>query len=128
MSAATSKRSIVLIADDDDDLRGAIADALRDEDAFDVVEARDGTEALALALSMQPHAIVLDHRMPGLSGAEVIHRLRGAGIAIPIIFMTAARDVAQLAAKVGVQCFLGKPFGVEDLVALIVRALAGRCV
>ena len=127
MSAAVIGRSIVLIADDDDDLRGAIADALRDEDAFDVVEARDGTEALALALSMQPHAIVLDHRMPGLSGADVIDRLRGAGISVPIIFMTAARDVAQLAGKLGVQCFLGKPFGVDELVALIGRALVGHC-
>ena len=127
MSAAATGRSLVLLADDDDDLRGAIADALRDEDAFDVVEARDGTEALALALSMHPHAIVLDHRMPGLSGAEVATRLRGAGIAIPIILVTAARDVAQLAGNAGLQCFLGKPFGVEDLVALIGRALAGHC-
>jgi two-component system, response regulator, stage 0 sporulation protein F len=127
MHAPAAGRPTVLIADDDDDLRGAIVDLLRDEAQFDVLEAHDGLEALQLAISAHPQAIILDQRMPGLSGLEVVDRLKAAGLHIPVILMTAARDVTQLAANLGLPCYLGKPFDIDDLLAMVTRAVAGHC-
>jgi two-component system, response regulator, stage 0 sporulation protein F len=113
--------SSVLVADDDDDLRHIIVECVADE-GYTVLEARDGTQALALVLAEKPEIVILDNRMPGLSGAEVVRRVRDAGGDSAIILITAATDVAKLAAEVGVPFYLGKPFGLTDLVEVLRRA------
>jgi CheY-like chemotaxis protein len=116
--------SSVLVADDDDDIRQLILEYLAAE-GDTVLEAKDGTQALAVALAEQPDIAILDQRMPGLSGTEVVRRMRATGVHVEIIFMTASSDVAKLAQEVGVRCYLGKPFGLADLEAALCRARAG---
>ena len=65
----------IVIADDEPDLRAVYAEILRRE-GHEVIEARDGREALAAVSHFRPDLLVLDVWMPGLSGFEVLDRLR----------------------------------------------------
>src|SRR5205085_2102838 len=81
----------ILVVEDDDDLRGVVADLLRDED-FTVVEAPNGQAALdyLLGAATPPSLILLDLNMPVMSGREMIVALRGDPrlTAIPILVVT----------------------------------------
>ena len=116
----------VLLVDDDEDLRAMLGYVLRDA-GWRVVEAGSGEEALALAHKSVPDVIVMDQRMPGLTGAELLTQLRSTGVQIPAILITAARDASAVAAAVEVECYLIKPFDLQSLLALISRALSGEC-
>lgn len=116
----------VLVADDDDEFRQALAEIMVLE-GWHVWEASDGEEALICASKLRPDVLVLDHRMPRLTGAEVVHRLRETGNRVPVVFVSAAYEVKDLALSVGVNCHLRKPFGVDDLITLMNRALLGKC-
>jgi DNA-binding NtrC family response regulator len=108
----------ILIADDDDDLRSALAMALEIE-GWTVLEARDGEEALAMAREARPSVILLDCRMPKKSGQEVYRELRGGGDSTPVLIVTAGTDVRQIAAELGNPHFLGKPFDIDQLCAAL---------
>ncbi|MCK6546133.1 response regulator [Myxococcota bacterium] len=126
MTAPAGLGRELLIVDDDDDLRALVAEVLRAE-GWRVFEARDGAEGLRLALELKPSVIVLDHRMPRLTGAEVYQQLRAQDVGATIILVTAARDVPSLAASLGIACFLGKPFDADALIELVRRAHDGDC-
>ncbi len=124
--AEKQQQETVLVADDDDEFRRAVAEIIALE-GWHVWEAADGEEALVCASKLQPDVIVLDHRMPRLTGSEVIQRLRDTGNQVPVVFVSAAYELKDLALSVGVNCHLRKPFGVDDLVAMLKRALRGKC-
>lgn len=110
----------VLVADDEDALRALLVEALQEE-GLEVVEAVDGEDALRLATAEHFDALVLDHRMPGLTGGEVYEQLRARGGAAPAILITAARGAEEIAAAFGFKQVLPKPFDVDELLACIVR-------
>jgi two-component system response regulator (stage 0 sporulation protein F) len=117
----------VIVADDDDDIRESLAEALTEENGWKVVQAKDGAEALGLALSIEPDAMVVDQRMPELSGSELISELRARGSTSRFVLITAAQDVQRLASELSIDCYLGKPFSIDDLMHLVARAVAGGC-
>lgn len=116
----------LLVVDDDDATREAIADALRDE-GLDVREARDGLEALErLRDDPLPDVIVLDEVMPGISGAEFRRRqLQDPRLAsVPVVVATgqplrASSELADLPR-------LQKPFGLYALVSTVRAGSAHR--
>lgn len=116
----------VVVADDDDEFRQALAEIV-ELDGWRVWQARDGQEALDCTLKLRPNVLVLDHRMPTLTGVEVVQRLREARIGVPVVFVTAAYEIEELAASVGVLCRLRKPFGFDDLSRILERARQGDC-
>ncbi len=120
-----ARTTTVLVADDDDDIREAIREVLTEENGWNVLEAGNGADALALALAKRPNALILDQRMPEMTGAEVIAALREAGVMIPTVLITGTRDIEGLAESAGVDHFLCKPFGFDRLTALVVRAMTG---
>jgi CheY-like chemotaxis protein len=120
---APSRR--VLVADDDEDVREMLVLFLEDE-GFEVAVAKDGSEALARLMNEEYHAVVLDNRMPGLTGVEVYRALATHGRRVPVILVTAAAQVQVLAASLGIRCFLGKPFPLPALLAILERA-PDRC-
>jgi CheY-like chemotaxis protein len=67
--------AIIVVADDEPDLRAIFTEVLR-RDGHEVFEAADGREAIALVLSQQPDLLILDVWMPGINGFEVLDRLR----------------------------------------------------
>jgi len=92
----TDKRT-VLIIDDEQDLRDAIATALSYE-GFETFTASDGEEGLALALNKKPDLIFLDILMPKLDGVGVLKGLREDdwGKNVPVVVMTAVDDIQKV--------------------------------
>lgn len=121
-------RPLILVADDEDDVRDLVVYRLS-RSGYDVVEARDGEEALQLAARTAPDLAVLDVMMPKVDGYEVTRRLRGdaATSRIPVILLTSRSqesDVSQ-GFEVGADDYLKKPFDPDELTARV-RALLAR--
>ena len=118
-----SKR--VLIVDDEKNMRWVLGQALSGA-GFEVGEASDGKEALSAVAELEPDVMVLDHRMPGKDGMEVLRTLRSKGLSFPIIMLTAHGNVATAveAVKAGATEYLTKPFDLEELKLAINKALS----
>lgn len=125
---------LVLVVDDNAENR-ALAEATLEDDAFEVVSAKDGQEAIAAYAKHRPDCILLDIQMPGMDGIAVCERIRAleGGADVAIIFVTAQREVATFdrALAAGGDDFLTKPFRPSELVvrvqtAMRLRALAGE--
>ena len=86
----------------------------------------DSAKALAECLSNPPDLVLLDIRMPGMSGEEVFKRLHEAHPGLPIVFLTAFGSVegAVLAMRSGAFDYLQKPFNREELLLVVKRALS----
>jgi DNA-binding NtrC family response regulator len=114
----------VLIVDDDAALREGIAEALADL-GFAPAEAADGEAALAWLRQRRADAVLLDLRMPGLDGMEVLLRIRASPDPPPVAVLTAVPTAANTieAMRLGAADHLAKPVGRADLAALIERLL-----
>ncbi|MDO8213782.1 response regulator transcription factor [Conexibacter sp. CPCC 206217] len=116
----------VLVVDDDAPVRRMLARTLSAE-GFDVRSAADGGAALAAVEQSVPDVVVLDVAMPGMDGLAVARRLRGKGLATPILLLTARDAVSDRVAGLdaGADDYLVKPFATEELSARL-RALLRR--
>ncbi|MFI6318578.1 response regulator transcription factor [Nonomuraea sp. NPDC050556] len=115
----------LLVVDDEPNIRELLSASLRMA-GFEVVSAADGKEALRIAESSSPDLIVLDVMLPDLDGFTVANRLRSAGRAVPVLFVT-ARDGSEdkiAGLKLG-DDYVTKPFSLEEVVARI-RAVLRR--
>jgi two-component system response regulator PrrA len=117
----------VLVVDDDPAIREALDRALRLE-GFDVSTRGDGSAALADVEEDPPDVMVLDVMMPGLSGVEVIRRLRAAGHELPVCVLSARDELADRVEglRAGADDYLVKPFELEELVARLHALLRRR--
>jgi two-component system OmpR family response regulator len=111
-----------MLVDDDDSLRTLLRVTLP-KDGFEIVEARDGQEALDLLASAVPDVVVLDWKMPERSGEEVLADVKRRHPALPVIVLTAEiesrhRSVAE---SLGADEFLTKPFSPLQLLGAIER-------
>jgi FixJ family two-component response regulator len=116
--------SVVFVVDDDVSVREALASLIASVDLR--VECFASPHEFLRRRGSEPAAcLVLDVRMPGLSGLELQRELARAGHPIPIIFITAHGDIPMAvgAMKAGAFEFLTKPFRDEDLLDSIRRAL-----
>jgi two-component system, OmpR family, response regulator MprA len=116
----------ILVVDDDASIRRMLVRALVAE-GYHVDVAADGGSALAAIEKTLPDAIVLDVAMPGLDGLAVARRLRGKGLAVPVLLLTARDAVTDRVAGLdaGADDYLVKPFATEELLARV-RALLRR--
>lgn len=114
----------VMIVDDDDGVREVLTLALRAE-GYDVESARAGTEGLA-ALARRPADIVIvDMRMPDVSGSQFCHLYaRQAHAPSPVILMTAMAGHVVGSDLPGVVEVLAKPFDLETLLDVVERSVA----
>jgi two-component system OmpR family response regulator len=106
----------LLVVDDEDALLDLLGDALRFA-GYDVLVARNGLDALRAATDAAPQLILLDVNLPDLDGFEVCQRLRRDGIGVPVIFLTARDDPADLRSGFtrGGDDYVTKPFSLEEL-------------
>ena len=88
---------LLLVVDDSDEMRALLQQQLAAR-GYEVVTAADGEQALELVSERQPDAILLDHELPGLSGLDVLARLRtdDALAAVPVIMLTSEHEQALL--------------------------------
>jgi DNA-binding NtrC family response regulator len=123
--ARSGERRRILLVDDDDDMRSLLSDVLSDE-GYEVVHAKDGAEALLFVHREAFSAILLDKKMPGLSGLDLLPGLRVICPHTPIIVITAFGDphtAAEVTEKGACGC-LFKPFRMDELSVMLRRALA----
>jgi DNA-binding NtrC family response regulator len=116
---------IILIVDDDAALRGSIAETLADVGHVPITAA-DGTKALEILRRQKVDAVLLDLRMPGMDGLEVLARIVKAPNAPPTAILTAVANATNTieAMRLGATDHLTKPIGRSDLLALVERMLA----
>jgi len=112
----------ILIADDDDGLRHLLRLVLSRE-GFEVIEAVDGSEALARVYDSDPSLLLLDVMMPGVDGFDVCRKLRSDQRThrLPIVFVSAIDDIKQRneALKLGADDCIKKPIGPRELVSRV---------
>jgi two-component system response regulator (stage 0 sporulation protein F) len=121
MNNNSSARRKVLIADDDDDSREMLAFLLEDE-GWEVTEVRDGREALETVINERPDLLILDNRMPELTGAEVYQHLQAKGINLAVVLATAYGHIEELASSLGISYFVNKPYDLTKLLKTIESA------
>jgi len=120
-----SQPSRVLVIDDEEAARRAVAEGLR-ELGWEVLESGDGLSGLEAVVQGRPDVVLLDLRLPGLEGEEVLRRLRQTS-RVPVIVISAKReeDDRVAALDMGADDYVVKPFTVRELAARI-RAVLRR--
>jgi CheY-like chemotaxis protein len=128
IEAVLTRQGRVLIVEDDEDTVDMLARALR-RVGFTTETARDGYEALAAARRIRPDVILLDLRLPGMDGYEALSHLKRSIVTstIPIIAISAHVTNPEVERKrlimLGATDFLPKPLAVEQLIAMVDRAI-----
>ena len=114
----------VLITDDEPDIRWTLSTLLQRE-GFETVEANDGPTALAILRRNMVDVVLLDIRMPGMDGLEVLHEAKKHDDSLPIILVTAFGSISAAveAVKQGAFGYLTKPFKNEELIFTVHTAL-----
>jgi len=112
----------LLVVEDDAVLRSRLARAFRDR-GFDVREAADGATALDLARADPPEHAVVDLRMPGLSGLEVVRGLKEIDPATLVVVLTGYGSIATAleAVQLGATDYLSKPADADQIIAAFSR-------
>ena len=116
----------ILIVEDEFAVARGIQYALQQE-GYQVAVAKSGDEGLDFATNQAPDLVVLDVRLPGMDGFEVLRRLRAAGSKAPVLVLTARDDEVDkvIGLELGADDYLTKPFGLRELMSRI-RALLRR--
>ena len=122
------KRLRVLIVDDEEDLVEMLAMRLEASGRFSVERAHDGITGLLKAESGSFDAVLLDGKMPGLSGWEVCKRLRDGGRTVPVVMMTAisAVEAQRRARDLGVDGLVLKPYDQTQVAAVLKDACRAK--
>jgi DNA-binding NtrC family response regulator len=121
-----AQRGTVLVVDDEEGVRASIRAIL--EDTCDVLEAEDGAAALEVLRAHEVDLVMLDQRMPGEAGIDVLPRIKAADPSTVVVIATAVHDLrtAVEALRRGAYDYLTKPFDVDDILLLAQRALEKR--
>ena len=126
LETAKAQRPVVLTVDDELGVREAIRQVLQDD--CDLLEATDSPSALAQLQSHDVDLVLLDVRLPGESGIDILERIKGLEDPMEVIMVTAVNDVrtAVVAMQRGAYDYVVKPFDVDEMQALVRRALEKR--
>ena len=118
-------RPSILLVDDDEVFRNRLARAFRDRD-YDVCTAADYDEAVAMAREDSPEFAVVDMRMPGHSGLELLKALQGIDAATKVVVLTGYGSIASAidAIRLGATNYIPKPADADDIVAAFARGAA----
>ena len=116
----------ILVIDDDESLRDTIG-LMLEREGFRAVLTGDGDDGYEKSLLLEPDLILVDLRLPGMSGIDICKRLRAAESRTPIIVLSALGDEIDkvLLLEIGADDYVVKPFGTRELLARI-RALLRR--
>ena len=121
------RRPLVAIVDDDEALCSSLVDLMRS------VGYRAEPFSAAEALLTSPSrpffdCVIADVRMPGMSGLDLVRKLREEGASVPVIMITALPDrrLHDQATSVGAHCLLGKPIETQTLLDCVERSLSSE--
>ncbi len=123
-----SDMSLRALVVDDDQIVLSILTHILEKAGVKVFTATDGLQALQLLQSPDniPDVVILDVRLPGVSGIDVLGKIRGMGNNIPAVFISGYADVRQSvgAMKDGAYDYLAKPFDNDEVVRVVFRAVS----
>ena len=114
----------ILVVDDDSDIRQLSAEVLI-HSGYEVDAAADGAAAWEALQIKAFNLLITDHNMPGLTGVELVRKLRSARMALPVIMSTGRLPTKELAQNPSLQlaAMLPKPFSVEELLGTVTKVL-----
>ena len=120
MSVAVRK---ALVVDDEPTVRETVA-AFLSVHGFQVVTAVSGEQALEVFAAEAPDVVIVDLKMPGLNGMEVLRRIKATAPEVPVILVSGYGEIrlAVEAMRLGAFDFMAKPFQAEDLIGTVSRA------
>ncbi|MGH9342165.1 MAG: response regulator transcription factor [Terriglobia bacterium] len=126
MNPVGNSTGVIAIVDDDEPLREALGSVLQAA-GFAVVKFASAEEFLGSFVRMCIACLILDVRLPGMSGVELQRRIYDAGVSMPIIFVTAHGDdrLRDLLLRAGAAAFLAKPVR-SDVLLKEIRAAASK--
>ena len=121
------KKTHILVVDDEETVRNLIQRTLV-EAGYNVVTAANGQEAMDKVSQLMPGAVLLDIKMPGMSGMEVLQQITTNWPETCVIMATAVADAqtAVEAMKLGAYDYITKPFNLDDMVLTVQRAIEKR--
>lgn len=127
LSPGNLKNPSILIIDDDDNLRQVVRDVFKTR-GYRTIEAGTGKEALRVMMEGDVDIVLLDLKLPDISGLNLFDKLRALDPDVEIIVITAfpGIDTAVSAMKAGAFDYINKPFELEELKIVVVRALEHR--
>ena len=122
---APAGRARVVVAEDEALIRLDLVELLNDEGYEVVGQASDGETAVAMARELEPDLVVMDVKMPVMSGIEAAEIISDERIA-PVVMLTAfsQRDLVEQAREAGAMAYVVKPFDASDVVPAIEMAMA----
>ncbi|MCL2652382.1 MAG: response regulator [Propionibacteriaceae bacterium] len=122
---APTGRARVVVAEDEALIRLDLVELLNDEGYEVVGQASDGETAVAMARELEPDLVVMDVKMPVMSGIEAAEIISDERIA-PVVMLTAfsQRDLVEQAREAGAMAYVVKPFDASDVVPAIEMAMA----
>jgi FixJ family two-component response regulator len=124
--ARSSTTPVVYVVDDDTDVLGSLR-FLLETDGFDVRTFRSGAALLAVIAAGEVDCLVLDYKMPAMSGIDLASRVRNRDICTPIILITGYPDenITKKAAAAGIRHVVLKPHLEDSLVSRVRDAIGG---
>jgi two-component system OmpR family response regulator len=123
--APDASQPLILVVDDDPDIRDVLK-VLLDDEGYRTVTASDGLEAVEVAHRARPDLIMLDAVMPFMDGPEFCRVYRAEGGTAPVIVMSAStpRRIRATVEACGAVASIDKPFRIEAVLATVARCLA----
>ncbi|MGD1994158.1 MAG: ATP-binding protein [Anaerolineae bacterium] len=115
----------VLIVEDSDHIRDVLRTLVLEPRGYEVLSAARGDEGLRMALEEQPDLVILDERMPGMTGVELLEALQEQSVDIPVIFTTlhGSEDLVVKVFRLGVRDYIIKPFEAHEMERAVERVL-----
>jgi DNA-binding response OmpR family regulator len=106
----------ILVVDDEPDVVEFLKQFLETK-GYDIIEAFNGQEALQKALQEQPHVVLLDIKLPDISGLEVLRKIKAERPTLSIVMITGVDDqeIGRHAMKLGAYDYIVKPLDLEYL-------------
>lgn len=115
----------VLVIDDSQEIRDFVVEYILRPKGFEVMTASDGLMGLEMAIAKEPDLMITDQQMPGMTGLEVLQKLRERNVNIPSILITGegSEDTAVRAFRLGIKDYIIKPIDAEELSESVDKAL-----
>jgi DNA-binding NtrC family response regulator len=118
------KLSKILVVDDEHLIRWSLEQNLKKQ-GYDIITAASGEDALRLVREQQPDLVLLDIQLPGISGIEVLEKIKEFDEDIIVVMLTAhgGLETAVTAMRLGAHDYVSKPFNLDELSIVIKKAL-----
>lgn len=113
-------KDTVLVVDDQPGIRRLLTEVLSDE-SYEVITANNGNTAIEMLAKFKPAVILLDMKMPGMDGLEVLQEIVNRGTAAKVIMMTAYGEAERMkkAKEIGAHAYITKPFDIIELCNIV---------